>query len=334
MDNKMNNTSKPVPFTDSDLPIDDDGRVYHLQITADQLAPDILIVGDPGRAEMIGRTFLHDIEVEQENRGLVTVTGLADITGNPATIISPLRATVTTSGMGAPSTEIIAQELAALNEIDAKTRMRKQQYQPLNIIRVGTSGALQAATRLGTAIITSYAIGLDNSGLFYEAPYLDDSCRRLEDDLDRLLDEDMDPRSRFFGRLRPYVTRADPLLVNAMQGASQELGTATKVGLTISNSGFFAPQGRDVARVRPSIPDLDKLLGEFDPRLDGQRIENMEMESAFLIHFMNSLGYRAAAICTTIANRREDTFDHDYQNAIRDAIRTAFLALAMVRKNS
>ena len=89
----------------------------------------------------------------------MTVTGVADITGDPATIISPFRTTVTTSGMGAPSTEIIAQELAILNEIDAKTRLRKQHYQPLNIIRVGTSGALQAATRLGTAIITSYGIG-------------------------------------------------------------------------------------------------------------------------------------------------------------------------------
>lgn len=86
--------------------------------------------------------------------------------------------------------------------------------------------------------------------------------------------------------------------------------------------------------IGPSIPDLDKLLGAFDPQLDGQQIENMEMESAFLIHFMNSLGYRAAAICTTIANRIENTFDHDYQNAIRDAIRTALLALAMVRKKA
>ena len=334
MDNEINKPSEARPFTDSDLPMDDEGRVYHLQITADQLAPDILIVGDPGRAEMIGSTFLHDIEVQKENRGLVTVTGLADLTGSPATIISPLRTTVTTSGMGAPSTEIIIQELAALNEIDHKTRLRRQNYQPLNIIRVGTSGALQAATRLGTAIITSYAIGLDNSGLFYEAPYADDTCRRLEGELDRLLKDNMDPGSRFFGKIHPYVAHADPLLRNALQTASRELGTAAKAGLTISNSGFFAPQGRDVARVRPSIPDLDKLLGEFDPQLDGQRIENMEMESAFLIHFMNSLGCRAAAICTTIANRIEDTFDHDYQNAIRDAVRTALLALAMVRKQA
>ena len=105
----------------------------------------------------------------------------------------------------------------------------------------------------------------------------------------------IDPGSRFYGKLRPYVTRADPQLVNALQEASSELGTSTKLGLTISNSGFFAPQGRDVARVRPSIPDLDKLLGEFDPQLGGQLVENMEMESAFLIHFMNSLGYHAAA---------------------------------------
>ena len=164
------------PISASDLPLDEQGRIYHLQIKPDQLAPDILIVGDPGRAEMIGSTFLHDIEVEHEHRGLVTITGISAVSGEPATILSPIKTTVTTSGMGTPSLEIILQELVALNEIDFTTRLPKRRFPRLQIIRVGTSGALQASTRLGTLIITSYAIGMDNTGLYYEVPYPDETC--------------------------------------------------------------------------------------------------------------------------------------------------------------
>jgi uridine phosphorylase len=89
-----------APFNAKDIPIDEEGRIYHLQVKPGQIAPDILLVGDPGRAEFIGSTFLRDLEFEHEHRGLVTVTGTSEITGKQATIISPLRTTVTTSGDG------------------------------------------------------------------------------------------------------------------------------------------------------------------------------------------------------------------------------------------
>jgi uridine phosphorylase len=106
----------------------------------------------------------------------------------------------------------------------------------------------------------------------------------------------------------------------------------TKLGLTISNCGFFAPQGRDIARVKPSVPGLDKILSEYDPMVGGQRIENMEMEASFLIHFLGGLGYWAGAICAAIANRRENTFDHHYQEAIKNSTKVALLALATLRR--
>ena len=323
--------SRSAPFTACDLPIDEQGRVYHLQITPEQLAPDILIVGDPGRAEMIGSTFLHDIEVEHEHRGLVTVTGISEVTGKPATLISPLRTTVTTSGMGTGSLGIVLQELVALNEIDFKTRMLKSHYPRLQIIRVGTSGGLQASTQLGTPIISSYSIGLDNTGLFYDVPNPDEISKRLENEIAQLLKELMAQDSRFYGKLFPYVSRANPIIVNALMEASETLGVTSKVGLTISGSGFFASQGRDVTRVKPVIPDLDQVLADYDPKLGGQRVENMEMESSFLSHFMCGLGYWAGAICITIANRRQDTFYTQYQQAAEDTIRVALLALATVR---
>ncbi len=319
------------PFTAADLPIDDEGRIYHLQLRPEQIAPDILLVGDPGRAEFIGSAFLSDLEVEHEHRGLVTATGTSEITGGRATIISPTRATVTTSGMGTPSLEVVVNELVALNEIDFATRTRKSHYPKLHILRVGTSGALQASTALGTPIITSYAIGLDNTGMYYEAPYPDEVCERLGEDLAELLRSSMDKGSRFYGQLHPYVARAEPTMVQALLEASASLGVPAKLGLTVSSSGFFAPQGRDTARVRASVPELDRVLAEYDPRLGGQRIENMEMEASFLLHFLGGLGYRAGVICSAIANRRQNTFAPNYQEAVANTTQVALLALAMAR---
>jgi uridine phosphorylase len=266
-----------TPFTASDLPIDDEGRIYHLQVKPGEVAHDILLVGDPGRAEMIGSRFLRDVELEHEHRGLVTVTGTSEITGEQATIISPLRTTVTTSGMGTPSLEIIVSELVALNEIDFETRTRKSDFPQLHIIRVGTSGALQASTKLGTSIITTYAIGLENTGLFYEAPYPDGICERLESELGQVVSEAMSRESRFYGKIHPYVTRAEPALVEALLRAAISLNVPVKSGLTVSSPGFFAPQGRDITRIHPTVSTLDKVFSEFDPRIDDQHIENMEM---------------------------------------------------------
>ena len=322
---------QPAPYTASDLPVVEGGRIYHLEVKAEQIAPDVLIVGDPGRAEWIGSTFLRDVEFEHEHRGLVTVTGTSELTGEPATIISPLRTTVLTSGIGVPSLEIVVSELVALNEIDLETRTRKASFPRLHVIRVGTSGGLQAATALGTPIITSYAIGMDNTGLLYETPHVDAHCERLERELYQLVQGAMSAGSRFYGKIHPYVSRADPLLVEALVEAADRLDVRAKVGLTVSASGFYAPQGRDVARIRPSVPDLDQVLSEYDPRLGDQRIENREMEASFLIHYLGGLGHRGGAICTAIANRRADTFDPHYQEAVARSIRVALMALAIAR---
>ncbi|GAB6112452.1 nucleoside phosphorylase [Desulfomicrobium salsuginis] len=319
------------PFSEADLPIDADGCIYHLQLKPEQLAPDILLVGDPGRAEFIGSYLLREVEIAREHRGLITVTGTAEITGARTTVISPLRTTVATSGMGTPSLEIVLNELVALHEIDFATRRRKDSFPTLNVIRVGTSGALQASTKLGTPIVTSYAVGMDNTGLFYEAPCPDDTCARLERELTAAVREAMPEGSRFRGHVRPYVSRAEPAVCEALAQAATSLGLPARRGLTVSNSGFFAPQGRDVSRLRPSVPELDRLFSDFDPRLGGQRMENMEMETSFLCHFLGALGHRAGAICPALANRRTQTFDHDYLDAVENATRIALLALANLR---
>jgi uridine phosphorylase len=121
------------------------------------------------------------------------------------------------------------------------------------------------------------------------------------------------------------------MVVDALVRAADQLGVPVRQGLTASNSGFFAPQGRDVARVRPTVPDVDRLLADYDPALGGQRVENMEMETSFLCHFAGGLGYAAGAICPAIANRRANTFDHRYGDAVERATRVALLALSSLR---
>jgi uridine phosphorylase len=335
MNDASHSSSRPA-LTEADLPIDANGRIYHLQIRPEQLAPDILLVGDPGRAEFIARNLLHDIEVEHEHRGLVTATGTSGATGARATIISPVRATVATSGMGTPSLEIVLSELVALSEIDFTTRRPRPRFPSLHVIRVGTSGGLQASTRLGTSIITTYAVGMDNTGLFYETPCPDQNCLRLERELAEAVGKTLRPDSRFRGKIHPYVSRAEPEVVRALTKAAKDLGIAARAGLTVSSSGFFAPQGRDISRLRPSAPDLDRFFSQFDPGIDGQRVENMEMEASFLLHFLGGLGHWAGAICPAIASRRHNTFDHDYLAAIEGATQTALAALgtlASLREN-
>ena len=319
------------PFSEADLPIDADGRIYHLQLKPDQLAPDILLVGDPGRAEFIGAHFLTDLEVAREHRGLVTATGTAVATGARTTIVSPARTTVATSGMGTPSLEIVLNELVALNEIDFATRTRKSRFPRLHVIRVGTSGGLQSSTPLGTPIITTYAAGMDNTGLFYEAPAADETCLRLEEELTETIRRAMPPSSRFRGRVHPYVSRAEPAVTDALATAAAELGIPVRLGLTVSNSGFFAPQGRDVSRISPSVPELDRIMADFDPRLDGQRFENMEMEASFLLHYLGGLSHWGGVICPAIANRRHNTFDHQYLDAMEKAVTVALRALESLR---
>ena len=331
MSSKASDAHLAAPYTAADLPIDEEKRIYHLQVKPGQIAPDILIVGDPGRAQFIGSNFLRQVEFEHEHRGLVTITGTAEITGERATIITPLKTTVATSGIGTGSLEIVLNELVALHEIDFERRRRKPEFPRLHILRLGTSGALQASTALGTLIITSYAIGLDSTGLFYETPFADEHCERIEHELHDVLRSGMRTDSRFFGSLHPYVARAEPDMVKALLQAAEVLGAPARLGLTASGSGFFAPQGRDMSRVKPSIPDLDEILANYDPGVGEQRIENMEMEASYLLHLMGGLGHWAGAICPVIANRRKDTFDPHYQEAITRATQVALLALAALR---
>jgi len=305
----------PTRYAVSDLPFNG-GVAYHLGITAEHLAPAIVLVGDPERVDFIAERFFESTEMRVSHRGLTTCTGIVRDTKQ--------RVTVATTGMGAPSTEIVLNELAALAEVDTTTLTRiSERAASLTLIRVGTAGALQRTTTLGTSIISSHAVGVDSTAWFYgNGVTTDPVALDLARFVDRQLDLALEGGDPARGKIHAYGAIADGEVVAALRDAAQELGVDHSVGATFTASGFFAPQGRDVSRLAPSIPDLDRCIAR-DPRF-----LNMDMETAFVLHFCGALGYRAGAICVAAANRELDTFATDIGAHGGDAVRVALSALA------
>ena len=310
----------PGPFTASDLPMTPDGKVYHLNVSLEQISPKIILVGDPDRVPMIAEEHLYpDYEADVFHRGLRTITGVVKSTGQ--------RVSIVTSGMGTPSLEIALNELTALNEIDPVTRMRKEEVDRLILIRIGTSGALQKDTVLGTSVISSHAIGLDNTGLFYSVSPQDLMCKSLEQKVATMLNSVMDPNSRFYGMINPYAAQADAELLQQMILAAQTHGVPYEIGVTVSSSGFNANQGRDVGRIPLSVPDIDLHLSKLEFDAKGLRVVNMEMEASHLLHFAGGHGYAAGVVCVAIANRRSDAFAENYREAVHNATNIALMSL-------
>ena len=308
------------PFHPPDLPLVN-GKVYHLRLAPGELSEDLLIVGDPERVDFIAEEFLKDIELRVEHRGLRTITGYTDW---------GQRISITTSGMGTPSLEIVLNEIVALHEVDFERMERKKSIPTINIIRVGTSGGLQEDRDLGTLVITEYALGLDNTGLFYEAPYPDENCELLENKAKELIENLIGQNSRFKRKIFPYASKAHPEVVRALEESAKDIGAPYVRGITVSNSGFFANQGRSVSRVPPTIPDLDLHISGLS--LGDLKTENMEMEASFLLHLMLPLGHRAGAVCPVIASRPKDEFLGNYRGSIRLAAKVALKALRRLRE--
>jgi uridine phosphorylase len=313
------------PFSPSDLIMSPEGRIYHLALTRDQISNNILIVGDPERVPMIAEEHLHSISHRISHRGLNTITGKTKGSGQ--------RISITTSGMGTPSLEIVLSELMALNEIDPQTRCRIADFKPIRLIRVGTSGILQSDILPGRSIITTHAIGLDNTGLFYEVPPPDGTCTQIERAVQEMLEAVMSPSSRFYGKIHPYVSKADQMVVDALCASAKQFNLPFDVGITATASGFNANQGRDVSRIAPSVPDIDLHLSRLEFSEHGRRVLNMEMESSHLFHFAAGHGYQAGTVCAGLANRRHDTFPVNTHELVLNAAKIALGAFEMLEAN-
>lgn len=268
-----------------------DGAIFHLNLYPDDISDRIIIVGDPGRVDMLSE-LLSEVRVRKANREFKTVTGSFDNSGE-ITIIS--------SGIGTDNIDILINELDALVNIDLKTGKAKEEPVSLTFIRLGTSGGIRADVPAGSVVLSETAVGFDGLLHFYKGyDWLLDTY--LSDILVQYLEW---PDTLSY----PYAVNANRELVSLF--SSEKFIK----GITISAPGFYAPQGREL-RLRTFDPDINRKLAEFS--LKGRFVANYEMESSAIYGLAGLLGHKALTLCLVIGNRVTGEFIKDYKPMVKD----------------
>ena len=267
-----------------------DGSIFHLNLLPDDIAHKIIIVGDPGRVDLLA-SLMQDIRVRKQNREFHTVTGSFENT----------EITVISSGIGTDNIDILVNELDALANIDLNTGLSKEDPVSLTFVRLGTSGGLRNDVPAGSCILTETAIGFDGLLHFYEGyDWILDTG--LADSLVEYLEW---PDTLSY----PYAVNADKELIELFQILN------LKKGITISAPGFYAPQGRRL-RLETFDNEINNKLAEFSYR--GRTICNYEMESSAIYGLSALLGHKAITICLVIGNRVTGEFVQDYKPLMSD----------------
>lgn len=282
--------NQPIP--ESQLVLNSEGAVYHLNLHPDQLADDVLLVGDPGRVELIA-SFFDKIEVKRQNRELVTRTGY----------YNGKRITVMSTGMGTDNLDIVMNELDALANIDLKTRMPKEGHRSLNLIRIGTCGALQPEIEVEDSYVaTRYAIGLDGLLYFY--------AKNKEVN-------DIAMRDAFIKQMDYPKDLPLPYVVEGSKELFDRLAQGYYQGLTATAPGFYGPQGRTL-RMGLAYPEHNRKIESFN--YQGWRVCNFEMESSALYGLGKMMGHNCLTICVAIANRVTEKFASDYHPYVKKLV--------------
>ena len=276
-----------------------DGSIFHLNLLPGDISNKIIIVGDPGRVDMLA-SLMQDIRVRKENREFHTVTGSFE--NSELTVIS--------SGIGTDNIDILVNELDALVNIDLNTGMSSQEPVSLTFVRLGTSGGLRSDIPAGSCVLTETAIGFDGLLHFYEGyDWILDTG--LSDTLVEYLEW---PDTLSY----PYAVNANKELLELFQNEG-----FTK-GITISAPGFYAPQGRRL-RLETFDNEINNKLAEFSYR--GRTISNYEMESSAIYGLSALLGHKAVTICLVIGNRVTGEFVQDYKPLMNDLALKVFKLL-------
>lgn len=278
----------------SELIINEDGSVFHIHLTPEQLRDNIIFVGDPGRVDMVA-SYFDTIDYNVSSREFHAIGGTYK--GKPIMAIS--------HGIGPDNIEIVLTELDALANVDFKTRKVKPEHRTLNIVRIGTSGSLQEELHIGDFVIAEKGMGFDGILNFYA-------------DRDKVCDLDFE--HQFCKHTGWKCTWAAPYTVDADADLVRQIGRDDMIrGYTIAAVGFYAPQGRMV-RLKLADPDLNEKIESF--RFNGRPITNFEMESACLQGLSKLLGHRAMTVCCIIAERRLNNANTDYKPKVRQLVET------------
>lgn len=279
-------------FPESELVINGDGSIFHLHLKPEQLADKIILVGDPGRVNLVASHF-DSKECETSNREFHSITG--QYKGKRITALS--------TGIGCDNIDIVMNELDALANIDFKTRTEKPEHRALTLVRVGTCGGLQPNTPTGTYVASVKSIGFDGLLNFY-AGRDEASDLQLESAFKKHVG--WNPKMG-----NPYVASADHTLIDRIAGDDMVRG------ITIACSGFFGPQGRRL-RLPLMDPNLNEKIESFE--YEGMHVNNFEMESSALAGLSTLMGHHAMTCCMVIANRRAKKMETDYKGDINGLI--------------
>lgn len=278
----------------SEFIINSDGSAFHIHVRPDQLTDRIILVGDPGRVNMVAE-FFDTKTFEVSSREFHTIGGTYK--GKPIMCIS--------HGIGPDNIDIVITELDALANLDFETREIKENFRQLTMVRIGTSGAMQPEITIGTPVIAEKSLGFDGVLNYYAGR-------------EKVVDQEFEDAFKKFVNWNPlwaspYVVDADPELV-------AQIGQDDMVrGNTISAVGFYGPQGREV-RLPLAHPTLNSLIEKFD--FKGRHITNYEMESAPLQGLGKMMGHRCMTVCSIIANRMNNNANPNYKNAMHDLVKT------------
>ena len=288
-----------MKIPESELIINGDGSVFHIHIRPEQLADNVILVGDPGRVEMF-RPLLDGIEAEGASREFVWITGSC----------SGKRFTVLSTGIGTDNIDIVMTELDALANVDFATREVRPEHRALNILRIGTCGAIQPEIPLGAFIFSHISIGCDGLMNWYEG----------RDSIALLDFEEAFKKHVHWDRHLP-----DPYFVRASDKLIRKFEDCTVKGMTISASGFYGPQGR-VVRQGLAMPDMLEDFESFE--FGGYRITNFEMEGSALAGMAAKLGHNAGTVCCAIAHRYLKDANTDYKPRVAELVKLALERLA------
>ncbi|HSF55820.1 MAG TPA: nucleoside phosphorylase [Algoriphagus sp.] len=273
----------------SELIINSDGSIYHLQLKPEHLASIVFTVGDPDRVPLVSRYF-DRIDLKISKREFVTHTGW--LNGKGVTVMS--------TGMGTDNVEILMTELDALVNVDLETREIKTEKTSLQIIRLGTSGSMQADIPVGTLLASEIGIGLDTLMAYYPELTGDQSlAKAVQNEL----------RIPFL----PYQASASPNLL-------QKLDPIFVKGVTLTCPGFYAPQGREV-RLKPRFDRMIERLAGL--KIDDKRLTNFEMETAGYYAMCELLGHEVLSLNAIVANRPLNIFDPEADKSVEKLIQTA-----------
>lgn len=277
----------------SELIINPDGSIYHLQLKPGEVADIVITVGDQDRVDQVSKYF-DTIEVKVQHREFKTHTGI--LQGKQMTVIS--------TGIGPDNIDIVFNELDALVNIDFETREIKPEKKSLSIIRVGTSGALQPEIPLNSFIASAIGIGFDNLLHFYgnTAPIIEHNFSEAF-----IEHTQWNPNNS-----KPYAIKADTGLLSLFTTSE-----AISKGITTTNVGFYGPQGR-VLRLPLQDAKINEKIATFN--YQGSKITNLEMETAAIYGMSKLLGHKAISLNAILANRALGTFSENPLEAIDNLI--------------